>query len=40
MMGDGVSEAAPGIPLMAPQVGIVTSMPVNAALEILPGEWK
>lgn len=40
IIGDGISEVAPGIPLMAPRVGIVSSMQVNAALEILLGEWK
>ncbi len=40
IMGDGVSEVAPGIPLMAPRVSIVANMQVNAALEILLGEWK
>ena len=40
IIGDGVSEVAPGIPLMAPRVGIVANMQANAALEILLGEWK
>ena len=40
IIGDGISEVAPGVPLMAPRVGIVSSMQVNAALEILLGEWK
>ena len=38
IMGDGVSEALPGIPLMAPRVGIISHMQANAALEILLGE--
>jgi sulfur carrier protein ThiS adenylyltransferase len=40
IMGDDISEVAPGIPLMAPRVGIVSSMQANAALEILLGDWK
>ena len=40
LMGDDISEVAPGVPLMAPRVGIVSSMQANAALEILLGEWK
>ncbi len=40
IIGDGISEVAPGIPLMAPRVGIVANMQVNAALEILLGVWK
>ncbi len=40
MLGDGVSEVTPGVILMAPRVGIVSGVQVNAALEILPGEWK
>jgi len=40
IMGDDISEVAPGVPLMAPRVGIVANMQANAALEILLGEWK
>ena len=40
IMGDNISEVAPGVPLMAPRVGIVANMQANAALEILLGEWK
>lgn len=40
IMGDNISEAALGVPLMAPRVGIVANMQANAALEILLGEWK
>ena len=40
IMGDDISEVAPGIPLMAPRVGIVANMQANAALEVLLGEWK
>ena len=40
LMGDDISEVAPGVPLMAPRVGIVSSMQANAALEVLLGEWK
>ncbi len=40
IIGDGVSAVAPGIPLMAPRVGIVSGMQANAALEVLLGEWK
>ena len=40
LIGDDISEVAPGVPLMAPRVGIVSSMQANAALEVLLGEWK
>ncbi|MCK5201457.1 MAG: sulfur carrier protein ThiS adenylyltransferase ThiF [Spirochaetales bacterium] len=40
IMGDDISEVAPGVPLMAPRVGIVANMQANAALEVLLGEWK
>ena len=40
IMGDDISEVSPGVPLMAPRVGIVANMQANAALEILLGEWK
>ena len=40
IMGDNISEVAPGVPLMAPRVCIVANMQANAALEILLGEWK
>jgi sulfur carrier protein ThiS adenylyltransferase len=40
LMGDDISEVKPGIPLMAPRVALVSSMQVNAALEILLGDWK
>jgi sulfur carrier protein ThiS adenylyltransferase len=40
LLGDNISEVAPGVPLMAPRVCIVANMQANAALEILLGEWK
>lgn len=40
LMGDDISEVSPGIPLMAPRVGIVSCMQSNSALEVLLGEWK
>ncbi len=40
LLGDDISEVSPGVPLMAPRVGIVANMQANAALEILLGEWK
>ncbi len=39
LMGDNISEVKTGVPLMAPRVGIVSSMQANSALEILLGEW-
>jgi len=38
ILGDGETEALPGVPLMAPRVGVVSCMQANAALEILLGE--
>ena len=40
LIGDDISELAPGVPMMAPRVGIVSSMQANAALEVLLGESK
>lgn len=38
IIGDGMTEALPGIPLMAPRVAVVSNMQANAALEIILGE--